>query len=83
MGSIRNDFSFVNFDANLQILADTFFPAFVPSTTPFAMETGPQTFTAFPSNPDEFSFGVGVIDALDPIFDSEIEITNIQLNLDR
>ena len=77
---LYNDFSFVSVNGTLEELADTNFPTFVPSTG-FSEETGIQTFTT--SDPDSsfVTIGVGVSDLIDPVVDSGLDISNLQLDI--
>lgn len=73
-----NDFSFVSM-SEISKLADSFFPSFVNSITPFVKETGFQTFSFTIPTTGLYSLGIGVIDTGDSIFDSGLLVDNFTL----
>lgn len=74
-----NDFSFVSIAQMVDGLADTNFPLFIDSLTPFDEETGFQSFSYTFETSGTFSLGLGVLDEDDTIFDSGLLIDNVQL----
>ncbi|MEL7038578.1 MAG: hypothetical protein AAFO04_23635 [Cyanobacteria bacterium J06592_8] len=73
-----NDLAFVSI-SSLSTLADTTFPTFVSSLTPFNEETGFQPFSfTVPSN-GTYTLGIGVVDAVDTVVDSGLLIDNVAL----
>ena len=73
-----NDLAFVSV-SSLSTLADTTFPTFVSSLTPFNEETGFQPFSFIIPQDGTYTLGVGVVDAVDTIVDSGLLIDNVAL----
>ncbi|GET37592.1 PEP-CTERM sorting domain-containing protein [Microseira wollei] len=73
-----NDFSFVSISF-LEELADTTFPTFISSLTPFNEETGLQKFSFKIPTTGTYTLGLGVIDVADSIVDSGLLVDNVKL----
>jgi hypothetical protein len=65
-----NDFAFVAFNGTVRELADTFFPVFVSSSTPFGLETGFRSSCVTATGGFD-TVGVGVVDVRDTAVASE------------
>jgi Thrombospondin type 3 repeat len=70
-----NDFAFRVFNGSLRELADTEFPTFVLSPTPFSQETGFRSFCVTATGGSDV-VGVGVVDVGDTVVDSAVLIDN-------
>jgi len=73
-----NDFSFVSL-SQLSELADTTFPTFIDSLTPFNEETEFQTFSFTIPTTGIYSLGLGVTDVADNVVDSGLLVDNVKL----
>ena len=72
------DFAFVVI-SGLNILADAGSSALVLSSTPFAKETGFQTFSFTIPSTGSYTLGIGVVDLNDPFNDSGLLVDNVRL----
>lgn len=72
VSSFYNDFSFLAINgSSLQVLADTNFGTFSPSSTPgFGLETGFQNFSFGSDYPTGLVFSIGTVDLRDRAFNS-------------
>ncbi|MDY7024225.1 MAG: PEP-CTERM sorting domain-containing protein, partial [Cyanobacteriota bacterium] len=73
-----NDFAFVSI-ISLSELADTTFPDFFSSLSPFNEETGFQSFSFIIPMSGTYSLGIGITDVEDAIVDSGLLIDNVAL----
>ena len=76
--SLFNDFSFVSLGL-LSELADTRFPIFLGSPTPFNEETGFRTFSFTIPTTGTYVLGLGVTDVEDTTVDSGLLVDNVRL----
>ncbi len=74
-----NDSAFVSI-SSLSTLADTTFPTFLSSLTPFSEETGFQAFSFAVPSSGTYTLGIGVLDAVDTVVDSGLLIDNVALS---
>jgi hypothetical protein len=72
------DFAFVVING-LKILADALSATLVLSSTPFAGETGFQTFSFTIPSTGSYVLGVGVVDVNDPFIASGLLVDNVRL----
>lgn len=76
----RNDFAFLTISSNgAVLLADTFAPIFVPSPSPFAEETGYQSYATTFTSAATVTVGFGVADRGTTTVDSALLIDCVEL----
>jgi hypothetical protein len=74
-----NDFAFVTIGGSAFLLADTAFPAFVPSQSVHFQETGYQTFEHQFTSPGSVTIGLGVVDQFDGEIHSSLLVDCVEL----
>ena len=74
----NKDFAFLTLSPLPSKLADTS-ASFVTSLTPFLNETGFQAFSTKISTAGIYTFGFGVVNVGDPMFDSALAVDNVKL----
>lgn len=76
----RNDFAFLSISSSgAVVLADTFYPSFVPSPSPFAEETGYQSYAHTFTSAGAVTIGFGVADRGTTTVDSALLVDCVEL----